>query len=260
VIKRLALDGRRLDLTPERVAHIPVDVTMPNGMTLDRDGHLIICEQGDETHPARISALDLLTGRLETLVDELRGFRLSSPNDVVVGPDGGIWFTDPGYGYLQGFRPEPMLRDFVYRRDARSGRLEIVGDGFDKPNGIALSPDGAVLYVTDSGANQEPGTFDPSRPHEIVAYDVSGGRLLTNRRRFAVVEPGIPDGLKVDADGRVYNSCATGVQVRSPEGDLLGEINLPGAVNFAFGGRDSNVLFITADDAVWAAVLDVRGG
>jgi gluconolactonase len=261
-IKRISLHADRGDgheVVADDIVRIPADVTMPNGMTLDRDGRLVICEQGDDDHPARISRLDLLTGELTTVVDQLRGFRLSSPNDVVVAPDGGIWFTDPGYGYLQGFRPEPMLRDFVYRWDARSGRLEIVGDGFDKPNGIALSPDGTVLYVADSGADQANGSLDLSRPHEIVAYDVVGGRLLASRRRFAEVAPGAPDGLKVDADGRVYCSSAHGVQVRTPDGRLIGEISLPGAVNFTFGGPDGNVLFITADDAVWAAVLDVTG-
>ena len=151
-----------------------------------------------------------------------------------------------------------MLGDFVYRVDAGTGRAAVVADGFDKPNGIVFSPDGAVLYVTDSGANQAAGSFHVSRPHHIEAFDVSGGHL-TNRRLFAVTTPGYPDGLKVDTEGRVYASAATGVQVFSPEGDRLGEIHLPGAVNFTFGGPDHNVLFITTDTAVWAAVLAATG-
>ena len=129
-----------------------------------------------------------------------------------------------------------------------------------KPNGLAFSPDQSVLYVTDSGANQEAGSFYPSLPHHIVAFDVTAdGRHLTNQRLFAVTTPGFPDGIKVDTGGRVYASSFAGVQVFSPAGDLIGEINLPGAVNFAFGGTERNTLYITADIAIWAAALNARG-
>jgi gluconolactonase len=88
---------------------------------------------------------------------------------------------------------------------------------------------------------------------------VVGGRHLRGARLFAVTTPGFPDGIKVDEAGRVYVSCPVGVQVFAPEGDLLGTIPVPGAVNFTFGGPDHNVLFITTDAAVWAAVLTTRG-
>jgi gluconolactonase len=142
----------------------------------------------------------------------------------------------------------------VYRWD---GTLTVVGE-FDKPNGIAFSPDERVLYVTDSGANQEEGSFYVGRPHHIIAFDVDEGRLQ-DARLFAVTTPGFPDGIKVDSEGRVYASSFTGVQVLGPSGELLGEIELEGAVNFVFGGPDRNVLFITTDGAIWAAVLKARG-
>ena len=137
--------------------------------------------------------------------------------------------------------------------------MSVVADSFEKPNGLAFSPDESVLYVGDSGANQERGSFYPKLPHHIVAFDVAAGRRLINSRLFAVNAPGFPDGIKVDREGRVYASSFAGVQVFSPHGDLIGEIDLPGAVNFAFGGADRNVLFITADDAIWAAVLNATG-
>ncbi len=115
------------------------------------------------------------------------------------------------------------------------------------------------LYITDSGANQETGSYHPALPHHIVAYDVADARHLTNARLFAVTTPGFPDGIKVDSDGRVYASCFTGVQVFHPSGDLIGEIQLPGTVNFTFGGPDANVLFITTDTDIWAAVLAAHG-
>jgi gluconolactonase len=229
-----------------------------NGMTLAPDGRLIVCEQGRLDEHARISLVDPTTGEAETIVDSLRGLPLNSPNDIVVARDGAIWFTDPSYGFLQDFKPEPAHGDAVYRYDPATGRLRIVASDFDKPNGLAFSPDGSMLYVGDSGANQEPGSFDPRRPHHIRAFDVDGPRL-SGGRLFAVTTPGFPDGIKVDAEGRVYASAFSGVQVFDPGGELIGEIQLPGAVNFTFGGLDRNVLFITADTAVWAAVLDTKG-
>jgi gluconolactonase len=120
---------------------------------------------------------------------------------------------------------------------------------------LALSPDQRVLYVGDSGANHEPGSYDPGRSHEVIVFDVVDGRRLGLGRRFATIGPGFPDGIKVDGAGRVYVSSFSGVQVFDPGGDRIGEIRLPGAVNFTFGGPDRNVLFITADDAIWAAHL-----
>ncbi|MEW6471447.1 MAG: SMP-30/gluconolactonase/LRE family protein [Actinomycetota bacterium] len=258
-IKRLALDGERFPLEPERVSVVVDQANMANGMTLDREGRLVVCEQGTPASHARISRLDPTTGRTETIVDELTGLRLNSPNDVVVKSDGSVWFTDPSYGHLQGFKPEPQIGDFVYRYDPKAKRLTVVADTFDKPNGLVFSPDESVLYVTDSGANQERDSFHVARPHHIVAFDVTDDGHLRNARLFAVTIPGFPDGIKVDGEGRVYASSSRGVQVFNPLGDLIGEIHLPGTVNFTFGGPGRNVLFITTDTAVWAAVLSATG-
>ena len=258
-IRRVALDGERFPVEPERVTTVPADTAAANGMTLGLDGALVVCEQGTLDRPAAITRVDPATGARSVLADNLAGEPLCSPNDVVVGPDGAIWFTDPSYGHLQGFRPSPSLPDAVYRRDPRTGELGVVSRGFEKPNGIALSPDGSVLYVTDSGANQEPGSFYDDLPHELVALDLDAGGRVIDRRVLATVSPGFPDGLKVDSEGRIYVSSFSGVQVFTPYGDPVGEISLPGAVNFTFGGPRRNVLFITADDAIWAAVLDATG-
>jgi gluconolactonase len=241
---------KRLDLTTRSVSVLDDDANAANGMTLGPDGRLLVCEQGSRTDVARISAVDRATGRRETVVDSWRGLHLNSPNDIAVRSDETIWFTDPSYGHLQGFRPEPELPDRVYRYDPASGEVSVAADGFDKPNGIAFSPDERVLYVTDSGANQEPGSYHVDRPHRIVAFDVVHGHHLAGERLFAVVTPGFPDGIKVDVEGRVYSSSFSGVQVFSPEGEFLDEIPVPGAVNFAWAG---DVLYITTDEAVWAA-------
>ena len=246
-LKRLALDE------PYDVSVLVEEANGANGMSSDRDGRLVVCEQGSRWAPARISCVDRESGRVATLVEGWRGLLLNSPNDVVVARDGAIWFTDPSYGHLQGFRPAPEVGDYVYRHDPSTGETTVVADSFDKPNGIAFSPDERVLYVTDSGANQQPGSYHVGRPHHIKAFDVLDGRRLSGERLFAVVSPGFPDGLKVDRNGRVYASSFSGVQVFAPDGTLIGEIHVPGVVNFCFGGPDRNLLLITTDTAVWAA-------
>ena len=244
---------KRLDLTTLRVSIVREDANGANGMTLGPDGRLLVCEQGTPTTRARISAVDPWTGKAETVVDEHDGLPLNSPNDIVASSDGSIWFTDPSYGFLQGFKPQPAHGDNVYRLDGE--RLRVVESTFDKPNGLAFSPDESVLYVGDSGANHEPGTFNSRRPHHIRAFDVVDG-ALEDGRLLATITPGFPDGIKVDSEGLVYSSSFGGVQIFSPDGHLLEEIPLPGAVNFAFGG---STLYITTDNAIWAAELDVKG-
>jgi gluconolactonase len=241
--QRPQVDVKRLDLETRDVALVRADAHVANGMAPFGDGRLLVCEQD----PAAVTLLDPASGDVEVLVDSWQGLRLNSPNDVVRKSDGTVWFTDPSYGFLQGFRPEPEVGDFVYRYDPVSEDLDVVADSFDKPNGLAFSPDESTLYVADNG-----------RPHHILAFDVLG-QELGFARRFAIGTPGHPDGLKVDAEGNVYASSAGGIQIFDPSGDLIDEIDLPGAVNFTFGGPDRDVLYVTADDAVWAVQLDSRG-
>jgi gluconolactonase len=239
---------KRLDLARGDVSVIVEDANYANGMALDRSGRLLVCEQGSDLEPARIARLSRTTGERETVVDSVHGLPLNSPNDVVARGDGTIWFTDPSYGFLQGFRPAPALPDRVYRVDPVTREVSVAASGFDKPNGLVFSLDQDVLYVSDNG-----------RPHHLLAFDVEEGGSLTNRRRVAVGTPEHPDGLAVDTQDRIYASARTGIQVFAPSGDLLGEIVLPGAVNFTFGGAGGNTLFITTDTAVWAAVLNAKG-
>ena len=249
---------KRLRLADGSVTVVRPDANMANGMALDRDGRLLVCEQGTQSERARLTLVDRATGVAETLVDAWRGRPLNSPNDVVVARDGAVWFTDPSYGHLQGFRPEPELGDFVYRYDRTSGDLTVVADWFDKPNGLAFAPDERVLYVGDSGAIHGPNDYDSLRARRVVAFDVVHGELA-NGRIFAHSIPGFPDGIKTDSSGRVYVSAATGVLVFAPDGARLGEIELPGAVNFTLGGPHEDLLLITADTAVWAAHLTTKG-
>jgi len=227
------VDIMRLSLADGRISTVLADAAAANGMTLGPDGRLVVCEQ----QPASISLIDPATGARETVVDAFRGLPLNSPNDVAVKSDGSIWFTDPSYAHVQGFGPEPRLGDHVYAFD---GDLELAANGFDKPNGLAFSPDESVLYVGDS------------ERCVVEAFDVLHGRVLANRRTFATIEAGFPDGLKTDRRGNVYTTGGPGLLVFSPSGALLREIDLPGAVNFAFAG---DRLLVTADDAIWSTPI-----
>lgn len=247
-VARVALEGDAFPVPASAVTTLREAANVANGMTLDHEGRLVVCEQGTMRERARISRLDLRTGAAETLAEHLGRLPLNSPNDVVVKSDGTVWFTDPAYGHLQGFRPPPRLPDAVYRYDPVSGELRAAAVGFDKPNGLAFSPDERVLYVGDNGA-----------PHHLLAFGVRGDGSLGRRRVIARSAGEHPDGLKVDSEGRIYASATTGISVHAPGGRLIGEIAVPGAVNFTFGGRDGNVLFVTADTAIWAATLAASG-
>jgi gluconolactonase len=258
-IKRISLDSEQFPLNPEAETTVRAASNMANGMTLDREGHLVICEQGTKSTPARISRMNLETGVVERVVDEWRGLRFNSLNDVVVKSNGTVWFTDPSYGSLQGFKPSPMVGDYVYRYDPANDQTSVVADSFNKPNGLAFSPDESILYINDSAAIQGPGTYFVNLPHHIRAFDVLEGRHLVSERLFAVVTPGIPDGLKVDSTGRVYSSSASGLLVYNTTGDLIGEIIAPGVANFTFGGPGNNVLYMMADTVIWAAEIKAVG-
>ena len=198
------VDIKRLDLGSLTVSVIRPDAAAANGMTLGHDGRLIVCEQLG----GAIAAVDRVTGARTLLA---QGF--NSPNDVVVKSDGTIWFTDPSYGWLQGFRPRPLHRDAVWRYDPRTGSAIAVADSFDKPNGLCFSPDERTLYVADNGA-----------PHHLKAFDVLDGGRLGGERVIHVSSAEHPDGLKADSAGRLYATVAGGVEVLSPDGSLLGEI------------------------------------
>jgi gluconolactonase len=232
---------KRFDLESERISVVRAEANVANGMTLDPDGCLLVCEQGTMSRPARISRFDCATGDFETVVDSFERKPFNSPNDVVVKSDGTIWFTDPSYGWLQGFRPKPQLPDAVYRFDPVTGEIDQVAASFDHPNGLAFSPDESVLYVGDSGD-----------PHHVKTFDVVDGRALENERVFAGIQRGYPDGLKADPLGRVYVSSSAGVQVFDSDGMPLDLIPVRDSVNFAFAG---DALFITNDTAIWKADL-----
>lgn len=217
-----------------------------NGHTLDRQGRLVSCEQGER----RVTRTEL-DGSVTVLADRWRGKRFNSPNDVVVSGDGAVWFTDPPYGILsdyEGHRAEPEIEGcHVYRVDPGSGEVERVADDFARPNGLAFSPDERTLYVDDT-----------ARGH-IRAFSVDGGSL-GGGGEFAKVPAGNPDGLRVDVRGRVW-AAAADVFCFDPDGTHLGTLPIPqpAVSNLVFGGPKRNRLFVTATNSVYSILLNTNG-
>lgn len=224
-----------------------------NGQTRDRLGRRVTCEHGTR----RVIRTEV-DGSITVLAESYQGKRLNSPNDVVVHSDGSIWFTDPTYGILSDYEgyqatPEQPVRG-VYRVDGGTGAITCVADTFCQPNGLAFSPDERTLYIADSGASH-----DPDKPRHIRAFDVQGASL-SNDREFALIDAGIPDGIRTDMTGNLWSSAADGVHCFAPNGTRLGKILLPETVaNLCFGGPRRNRLFITATSSLYAVYLTTTG-
>lgn len=239
---------------------------MANGMALDNNGELVVCEQGLHAEVGFIQRVNLYGLNTSIVADNWSGLPFNSPNDVVVKRDNSIWFTDPDYGWVEKFKGPPKISNQVYRVSP-SGTVEAVADGFVKPNGLAFSPDEKLLYVTDTGSSVGDGTVDITKPHSITVFDVEiDGATLTNRRVFASVANldgsypgiGVPDGVKVDQEGRVYTANQDGIQVFNSQGKLLGLIRVQGAVNMGFAGHKLDRMIILNGTAIHSVQLNVQ--
>lgn len=215
-----------------------------NGTTFDLQGRLVLCE-GDNRRVTRRDA----DGRFEVLMDRFEGKRLNRPNDVVCRSDGSIYFTDPGLRVPMAEREVPHAG--VYRI-APDGAVSLVAD-FEYPNGLAFSPDERRLYVANTRWAQY-----------IHLLELDGHGQMVRRRIFADMSSdetdGVPDGVKVDVEGRVYCTGPGGTWVFAPDGTRLGIIRTPEVpANLAFGGPDLRTLFLTARTSVYAMRVKVPG-
>lgn len=214
-----------------------------NGTTFDLDGRLVMCEGGHR----RVSRTDA-SGKYEVLADQFEGKRFNRPNDVVCHSDGSLWFTDPGY------------RVPLAQRELDAGVYRIAPDGTvtlvapcEYPNGLAFSPDERTLYV----ANTRWTAY-------IHALELDGAGRVLRRRVFADMSSdetdGVPDGMKVDVEGRVYCTGPGGTWVFAPGGRHLGTIRTPEVpANLAFGGPDLRTLFFTAKTSIYTLRTKVPG-
>jgi gluconolactonase len=225
-----------------------------NGHTVDREGRLVSCE-----HRSRSVTRTEHDGRDTVIADRYEGKRFNSPNDVVVKSDGSVWFTDPSYGidsdYEGDAAPSEIGPNRVYRVDAATGRVTIVASDFVQPNGLAFSPDEALLYVADTGL-----THVANGPHHVRRFRVSGdGKSLSGGEVFSTCPVGLYDGFRVDVHGNLWLSAGDGVHCHASNGTLLGKIRVPEPVaNLCFGGPKLNRLFVCATSSLYAVFVNTR--
>lgn len=237
----------RWDEMTGAVGPFRVPSAFANGHALDRAGRVLACE-----HQTRRVVRFEHDGRVTVLAEAWQGLRLNSPNDLVEGPDGAVWFSDPTYGIsteYEGARAESEIGARQVYRVAADGAVEAVLSDMVQPNGLCFSPDGSVLYVADSGAE----------PSCIRAYPMAGGRPGQGRL-FHAAATGFYDGLRCDRLGHLWVAAEGGVECIAPDGLLIGRIRLPEvAANLCFGGPARNRLFICATRSLMAVYLNVTG-
>jgi gluconolactonase len=227
-----------------------------NGLTLDRQGRLVLDAGGDRA-VERVEK----DGARTVLADRFEGKRLTCPNDIVVKSDGGVYFTDGAAGCLPKREDDPAKElpfHGVYL--VKDGKLQLLDKdpGNFPPNGLAFSPDEKILYVNDGGPN-------PNQ-RQIFSYDVQTDGTVKNRRLFIdfTGEKGLggPDGMKVDTKGNLYSTGAGGVWIISPDGKRLGQFPAGEAgrfSNLAFGDADSKTLYVVSSKSLWRIRLKVAG-
>lgn len=220
-----------------------------NGLTLDKERRLTICEHGNR----RVTRLEK-DGSLAILAERYEGKRLNSPNDLVYKSDGSLYFTDPPYGLAgQDDDPEKEL-DFSGVFRLTGDELQLLYDGMKRPNGLAFSPDEKYLYVANSDRSRKIWMRFPVQPDGTlgsgsVFYDVTDQK-----------EQGSPDGMKVDERGNLYCTGPGGVWIFSPEGRHLGTIKPPEIpANCAWGDEDGKTLYITARSGLYRIRLNIAG-
>ena len=218
-----------------------------NGMTFDSQGRVVICEMVNR----RVTRMES-NGSFTVLADRWDGKRLNRPNDVVGRSDGSLYFTNPGRERLDAADVD-MAFNSVHRIRP-DGTVDLAIPNVDYPNGLAFSPDERLLYV----ANTRPGQY-------ILVYDVSADGTVSGGRRFAdmpsaTATNGVPDGMKVDREGRVYCTGPDGCWVFDPSGERIGIIRLPEyPANCAWGGPDNRTMFFTANTSIYSMRMKTPG-
>lgn len=222
-----------------------------NGNTFDYEGRQISCEHGGR-HVVRYE----INGTVTVLADKFEGKRLNSPNDVVVHPDGGIWFTDPPYGIngsYEGYQAPKEVKEAVYRIDPKTLQIAKVTDDVVAPNGLCFSPDYKRLYVADTGSRD-------TKVWDVADNKLTGGRLFIKLDVPGTGAGSAFDGIRCDVDGNVWGGARPGVQIIAPTGERIGMIRLPeNCANVCFGGPRRNRLFMTASQSLYAIHVQTMG-
>jgi gluconolactonase len=230
---------------------LPPANTLFNGTLLDAQERLIGAEAGS----AGLKISMVTNGVVTALVTNCNGLKFYSPNDIAVKSDGTIWFTDPNYnsGISKGQVGFPAGY-YVYQFHPTNGNATcraVITNGIIRPNGLCFSPDETKLYVADSDSS--------NAGHRIYVYSVTASNTLAGGAVFANINNGVPDGIKCDADGRVWSSAGNGVHIYAPDGQLIGRILFHRTANLCWGGPQYKTLYMTGQPVVTSIPVRVAG-
>ncbi|GLB41030.1 putative SMP-30/Gluconolaconase/LRE-like region [Lyophyllum shimeji] len=239
---------------------LPDAIQMTNGGTGPYRSSLVLITSGRGPRPPSIALVNpKAPHNVTVLLDNYFGRQFNSLNDIKVHPSGKFFFTDTIYGFLNQFPPNPLMPNQLYRFDPETGTVRVVATDFDKCNGIAFTADGRTAYIADTGAARGFLGNNQTEPATIYAFDVDPRtHAFKNRRVFAYIDAGVPDGVQVDTKGNVYSGCGDGVQVWNNEGTLLGK--------FFLGTTSANMVFakegrlvILAETKIFVADIAAKG-
>ncbi|KAG2148181.1 uncharacterized protein EDB93DRAFT_1144932 [Suillus bovinus] len=236
------------------------NVQMVNGGTGPYRGDLLFVTAGRALLPPSIVRVNPSPPYNTTVIlDNFLGRQFNSLNDIKILPGTDImFFTDPPYGWLNGYRPEPMLPSQVYRFDPSTGQVRVVADQFVNPNGIAFTPDGKTAFVTDTGVFGGFLETNQTFPATIYQFDVEPTtQSFMNRRVFAYSDSGAPDGIQLDTKGNVHAGCGDGIHVWNDEGTLIGKFYLNSTASQLIFTKSG--LVILAETAMYVVNIQARG-
>ena len=241
-------NNRMMKLVKGQVSEFRNPSNFCNGNTIDNDENLISCSHGGRCIYKTDDELNV-----SVVVDQFDGKKFNSPNDVCVKSDNTIWFTDPPYGILSDYEGYPGEQEYggcnVFSFNTKKNILKVITTNLDRPNGIAFSHDEKKLYIADTGENIKC----------MYVFDVEGD-LISNQKLVYDFKPFFSDGFRCDKDGNIWTSAGKAIKCFNPQNELIGQLILPELVsNLEFGGKEGNILYVTATSSLYAMELNQIG-
>ena len=241
-------NNRMLKIRDNNVSEYKNPSNFCNGNTTDNHENLISCSHGGRCLYRTDDNMNT-----EILIDNYQGKKLNSPNDICVHSNGNIFFTDPPYGILSDYEGYPGKQEYggcyVFSFNEKTKKLNVIINDLVRPNGITLSPNEDKLYVADTGENIK----------HLYSYDLINGVAL-NRKLIYDFKPFFSDGFRCDKEGNIWTSAGKAIKCFNPKFELIGQIKIPELVsNCEFGGKEGNILYITATTSLYAIELKQHG-